>query len=103
MGSIRITSTAFDRLTREAPALATPFLQATARTLAARIEEPRGDPGNTLSRREVEDKAVRLAEWSSAATALEMRALAQRIYSLADSSRVGALLPVHPATREAVA
>jgi hypothetical protein len=34
---IRITSTAFDRLTREAPALATPFLQATARTLAARI------------------------------------------------------------------
>jgi hypothetical protein len=28
---------AFERLTREAPALATPFLQATARTLAARI------------------------------------------------------------------
>jgi hypothetical protein len=34
---LRISTQAFDRLTREAPALATPFLQATARTLAARI------------------------------------------------------------------
>jgi CRP-like cAMP-binding protein len=34
---IRIAATAFDRLTREAPSLATPFLQATSRTLAARI------------------------------------------------------------------
>ncbi len=34
---LRISVAAFDRLTREAPALATPFLQATARTLAARI------------------------------------------------------------------
>jgi len=34
---LKITDVAFDRLTREAPALATPFLQATARTLAARI------------------------------------------------------------------
>jgi CRP-like cAMP-binding protein len=34
---LKITSLAFERLTREAPALATPFLQATARTLAARI------------------------------------------------------------------
>lgn len=34
---IKISAAAFDRLTREAPALATPFLQATSRTLAARI------------------------------------------------------------------
>lgn len=33
----KLSSTSFDRLTREAPALATPFLQATARTLSARI------------------------------------------------------------------
>ncbi len=33
----KITSASFERMTREAPALATPFLQATARTLAARI------------------------------------------------------------------
>ena len=34
---LKISSLSFDRLTREAPALATPFLQATARTLSARI------------------------------------------------------------------
>ncbi len=34
---LRISVVAFDRLTREAPALATPFLRATARTLSARI------------------------------------------------------------------
>ena len=34
---LKITSAAFGRLTREAPALATPFLQAAARTLSARI------------------------------------------------------------------
>ena len=34
---IKISSSAFDRLTRHAPALATPFLQATAKTLSARI------------------------------------------------------------------
>jgi len=34
---LKITSISFERLTREAPALATPFLQATARTLSARI------------------------------------------------------------------
>jgi CRP-like cAMP-binding protein len=34
---LKITAVNFNRLTREAPALATPFLQATARTLSARI------------------------------------------------------------------
>jgi CRP-like cAMP-binding protein len=34
---LRLTAGAFERMTREVPALATPFLQATARTLAARI------------------------------------------------------------------
>jgi hypothetical protein len=34
---LKITAVLFDRLTREAPALATPFLQAAARTLSARI------------------------------------------------------------------
>ncbi len=34
---LKMSDVAFDRLTREAPALVTPFLQATARTLAARI------------------------------------------------------------------
>ena len=34
---LKISALNFNRLTREAPALATPFLQATARTLSARI------------------------------------------------------------------
>jgi CRP-like cAMP-binding protein len=34
---LRLSSASFQRLTREAPSLATPFLQATARTLSARI------------------------------------------------------------------
>src|SRR6185503_12030742 len=34
---LTISATAFDRLAQEAPNLATPFLQATARTLSARI------------------------------------------------------------------
>lgn len=34
---LKISADAFERLAKEAPALATPFLQATARTLAARI------------------------------------------------------------------
>jgi 2-methylcitrate dehydratase PrpD len=62
------------------------------RTLTGRVDEPRGDPGNTLSRTELEEKAVRLAEWSGAATAAEMRAIAQRVFSLADAPQVGLLL-----------
>lgn len=34
---LRLSAPAFERLTREAPSLATPFLQATSRTLASRI------------------------------------------------------------------
>jgi CRP-like cAMP-binding protein len=34
---LRLSKVAFDRLTRETPSLATPFLQATSRTLSARI------------------------------------------------------------------
>jgi len=34
---LRLTNSAFDRLTREMPSLATPFLRATSRTLSARI------------------------------------------------------------------
>ena len=34
---LRLANSAFDRLTREMPSLATPFLQATSRTLSARI------------------------------------------------------------------
>ena len=62
------------------------------RTLEARVDEPKGDPGNTLDRTELEQKALRLAEFSGAATTGEMRAAFARIWNIADADRVGALL-----------
>jgi 2-methylcitrate dehydratase PrpD len=63
------------------------------RTLEGRVDEPKGDPGNTLSREELEHKALRLAEFADAASPLEMRAAFARIWALADLDRVGLLLP----------
>ena len=42
------------------------------RRFAGRVDEPKGDPGNTLSRAELEAKALGLAEFSHSATAEEM-------------------------------
>ena len=69
------------------------------RTLSACVDEPRGDPGNTLSRDELIDKAVRLAQWSGAATDGEVRALATRVFNLAGAPEVGVLLPACSETR----
>jgi 2-methylcitrate dehydratase PrpD len=63
------------------------------RTFAGRVDEPKGDPGNTLSRAELEDKALRLARFGAAASDAEMAALCTRIWALADVSQVGKLLP----------
>src|SRR5262249_17165535 len=63
------------------------------RTLAARVDEPRGDPGNTLSRDELVDKAIRLAQWSGAASEGEVRAIASRAFALADAPEVGTIPP----------
>ncbi|TIQ36501.1 MAG: MmgE/PrpD family protein [Mesorhizobium sp.] len=52
------------------------------RSLSARVDEPKGDPGNTLARQELEAKAVRLAEFRGGATADEMRASIARIWAL---------------------
>jgi 2-methylcitrate dehydratase PrpD len=73
------------------------------RTLTARVEEPRGDPGNSLSRSEVLDKAVRLAEWSGAATAAEVRGVAQRIYALEGAPKIEFLLAPRRNAQEAAA
>jgi 2-methylcitrate dehydratase PrpD len=63
------------------------------RTLQGRVDEPKGDPGNTLSRAEIEDKARRLAAYGEAANDAEMDAVISRIWALADWSRVETLLP----------
>jgi 2-methylcitrate dehydratase PrpD len=63
------------------------------RSFEGRVDEPKGDPGNTLSREELESKALRLAEFADAASPAEMRAAFTRIWALADAERVGLLLP----------
>lgn len=61
------------------------------RCLAGRVDEPKGDPGNTLSRAELEQKALRLALFGEAASEAEMHALAARVWHLTDAPRVGNL------------
>lgn len=58
------------------------------RTLHGRVDEPKGDPGNTLSREEIEDKMQRLAAYGKAASAEEAKALCQRVWQLAETPRV---------------
>lgn len=59
------------------------------RTLHGRVDEPKGDPGNSLSRVEIEDKMRRLAHYGEGATADEAEALCRRVWQLADTPRVG--------------
>ena len=61
---------------------------------SARVDVPKGDPGNTLSRSELEDKAVFLAGFRAAASEAEMRALIKRIWRIEEESRIGFLLPI---------
>jgi 2-methylcitrate dehydratase PrpD len=62
------------------------------RVLQGRVDEPKGDPGNTLSRAELEDKALRLALYSGGASETEMRSVMARLWRLAELPRVGLLL-----------
>ncbi len=62
------------------------------RTLEGRVDEPKGDPGNTLGRPELEGKAIRLASYRGGASEAEMRALIGRIWGMAETPVVGRLL-----------
>lgn len=63
------------------------------RVLHARVDEPKGDPGNTLSRPELETKALALAAFGGAASETEMRAAFARLWGMASDTPVGVLLP----------
>ena len=58
------------------------------RRLEGKVLEPKGDPGNTLSRAELEAKAVQLALYRDGATRAEMQAVIARIWALADATVV---------------
>jgi len=62
------------------------------RVLQGRVDEPKGDPGNTLSREEITAKALRLAAFSGGATPLEMQAAVDALWQVVQWPRVGALL-----------
>jgi 2-methylcitrate dehydratase PrpD len=55
---------------------------ADGRKLFQRVDTPKGDPDNTLSRPELEDKAIRLAQYAGGASEAEMRAVIARIWHL---------------------
>ncbi|WP_420466351.1 MmgE/PrpD family protein [Panacagrimonas sp.] len=58
------------------------------RSFEARVDEPKGDPGNTLSRPELEDKAQRLASYARGASEREMKAIIQRVWNLEHETSV---------------
>jgi 2-methylcitrate dehydratase PrpD len=63
------------------------------RTLAgqcyqARVIEPKGDPGNSLTRTEIEEKALRLARYREAAGEAEMRVVFDRVWNLHRAERI---------------
>lgn len=63
------------------------------RCITSRVEVPNGDPGNTLSREELEDKALRLAAFSGGVSEKEMKMLLKRAFALEDELSLRDLLP----------
>ena len=53
-----------------------------------KIVSPRGDPDNTLSRAELEDKALRLAAYAGGATGAELKKVIARIWRLREARDV---------------
>jgi 2-methylcitrate dehydratase PrpD len=57
-----------------------------------RIDEPKGDPGNTLNRAEITEKAMRLAAFSGGATPTEMAKAVDYLWNIQQHSHVQFLL-----------
>jgi len=62
------------------------------RLLKGRIDEPKGDPGNTLSRDELAQKALRLASYSGGATPAEMQSAIDYLWAIEQADKVGDVL-----------
>ena len=62
------------------------------RRLDGRVDVPKGDPDNTLSRPELEDKAVRLGTYRGGATEAEMRVVIRRAWGLASAPKLDRFL-----------
>jgi 2-methylcitrate dehydratase PrpD len=64
------------------------------RHLDGRVDAPKGDPDNTLSRSELEAKAIALGRYGGGATEAEMRGLIGCAWGLREIGRIGRLLPL---------
>ena len=62
------------------------------RQLHGRVDEPKGDPGNTLSRDEITAKALRLAAYGGAVGAEQATGAVAAAWQVAQWPRVGRLL-----------
>lgn len=61
-------------------------------TYSGRVDEPKGDPGNTLSRPEIEDKALRLGTYQGAASDDEVKQLISAVWHLSEQEKLDNLL-----------
>jgi len=62
------------------------------RVLEGRVDEPKGDPGNTLTRTELEEKALKLATYRAGATREEMQSVIGLVWSLRSVEQMPLLL-----------
>ena len=59
----------------------------------SRVDVPKGDPGNTLSRKEIEKKVRRLAAFQNGASDEEMSRIIDQVWGLDKEHDVRDLLP----------
>lgn len=60
------------------------------RKLEGRVDAPKGDPDNTLSRSEIENKVMRLAQAREAATPQQVQQLISRVWQLEEMTKITA-------------
>jgi 2-methylcitrate dehydratase PrpD len=63
------------------------------RTFEGRVDDPKGDPGNTLTRAELEHKTITLGLYGNAATENELKRAIKSVWAIADAIVVPKLLP----------
>ncbi|MFP4896461.1 MmgE/PrpD family protein [Paraburkholderia sp. EG304] len=71
---------------------------ADGRVFDGRVDEPKGDPGNTLSREEIATKLHRLAAFSGAASDEEAAQLLRRAWRVAEVAQIGQVFDSAPRT-----
>lgn len=63
------------------------------RTFEGRVDNPKGDPGNTLTRAELERKTITLGLYGNAATENELKRSIASVWAIANANVVPRLLP----------